>query len=301
MRIGIDLGGTKIEIAVLNEQSEFIFRMRAATPQNDYQATLATIAQLVDEADKKITAGQPSSPKIPVGIATPGSRSPLNGLMRNCNSTCLNGQPLQQDLEERLQRCVIMANDADCFALSEAIDGAASHGQVVFGVILGTGVGGGIVVDKKLLPGINAIAGEWGHNRVTNPDSKPRRCYCGRNDCVETYLSGPGLSESYRRVTQQAQPPNPIIDLMNDGDNKAKNVFENYCRQLARELATVINILDPDVVVLGGGLSNIEALYERVPKLWQEFIFSDVINTQLVPAKYGDSSGVRGAAWLQNS
>ena len=266
-RIGIDLGGTKIEALALDAAGRQTFRKRLPTPRGDYDATLKTIASLVAEA------GEGS-----VGVGIPGALSHATGLVKNANSTWLIGQPLKQDLERALGREVRIANDANCFALSEATDGAAAGAEVVFGVILGTGVGGGVVVRGRIVEGANAIAGEWGHNPLPLPraeDMPLRPCYCGRAGCVETYLSGPALER--------------------DGGEAA---LERYCERLARALAGVINILDPDVIVLGGGVSNIARLYDRVPSLWAPHVFSDRIATRLMPPKHGDSSGVRGAAWL---
>jgi predicted NBD/HSP70 family sugar kinase len=263
MRIGVDLGGTKIEAIALDGGRE-VFRRRIATPRGDYAATLLAIRSLVDEA------GEGS-----VGIGIPGALSRVTGLVKNANSTWLIGRPLKQDLEQILGREIRVENDANCFALSEALDGAGRGASVVFGVILGTGVGGGIVVDGKLLVGANAIAGEWGHNPLPSPtqaDFPLRNCYCGRAGCIETYLCGPALER--------------------DGD------LALYEERLARSLATVVNILDPDVVVLGGGVSNIDHLYEAVPRLWRRHIFSDQVATRLARNAHGDSSGVRGAARL---
>jgi len=266
-RIGIDLGGTKTEAIALDAAGRAVFRKRVPTVRGDYGATLATIKALVDEA------GEGS-----VGVGIPGALSHASGLVKNANSTWLIGKPLQHDLERTLGREVRIANDANCFALSEATDGAGAGAQVVFGVILGTGVGGGVVVRGRIVEGANSIAGEWGHNPLPLPraeDMPLRPCYCGRAGCVETYLSGPALER--------------------DGGEAA---LELYCERLARALAGVINILDPDVIVLGGGVSNIARLYDQVPKLWPPHVFSDHIATRLVPPKHGDSSGVRGAAWL---
>jgi len=266
-RIGIDLGGTKTEAIALDAAGREIFRKRVPTPRGDYDATLKTIASLVAEA------GEGS-----VGVGIPGALSHASGLVKNANSTWLIDKPLQQDLERALGREVRLANDANCFALSEATDGAAAGAEVVFGVILGTGVGGGIVVRGRIVEGANAIAGEWGHNPLPLPraDDMPLRpCYCGRAGCIETYLSGPALERGGGE---------PALDL--------------YCERLARALAGVINIIDPDVIVLGGGVSNIARLYDEVPKLWPRHVFSDHIATRLLPPRHGDSSGVRGAAWL---
>jgi len=275
MRIGIDLGGTKIEIVVLGDAGETLLRERVPTPRGDYAATVATIAALVKSAEVKVGAGRTAS----VGIGIPGAESRVTGLIKNANSTWLIGQPLRADLAAALGRPVRIANDANCFALSEATDGAAADAAVVFGVILGTGVGGGIVVNGQVLVGPNAIAGEWGHNRLSGED-EVRSCYCGRANCIETFLSGPALAA--------------------DGGAEDEAALQRYETRLARALAQVINLLDPDVIVLGGGVSNLDRLYDRVPRLWGEWVFSDHVATRLVKNKHGDSSGVRGAAWLWN-
>src|SRR5690606_21542318 len=264
---------------------------RLPTPQGDYPATLRTIARLVREAEVEL--GRQGS----VGIGIPGTRSPDHGQIKNSNSVCLIGQDLQGDLERLLQRPVHLANDADCFTLSEASDGAGAGASSVFGVILGTGVGGGIVIHGRPLAGPNAIAGEWGHNPLpwrTPEDGPARRCYCGLDDCIETFLSGPGWAARSDLGLQAAE----LAELARRGEPAADQALATYCEHLARALASVINILDPEVIVLGGGLSNIPALYERVPPLLVRHVFSDQVNTRLVRARHGDSSGVRGAAWL---
>lgn len=299
-RIGIDLGGTKIEIIALSGSGECLYRRRVATPQGDYLTTLAVIAQLVETLQQAL-AGQGLTSQSRIGIGTPGSPSRHSGLMKNCNSTCLNGKPLQSDLEQRLQRPVRLANDANCFALSEAIEGAGKDCSVVFGVILGTGVGGGLVVNQQALIGPNHLAGEWGHNRLPEPAREGlahRDCYCGRSDCVETYLSGPGLANSYRQLGGEPLPATAIAVRAEQGESLACSVMALYQRQLAYGLSQLINSIDPDVIVLGGGLSNIASLYETVPKLWRQHVFNDAVYTQLKPAVFGDASGVRGAAWL---
>ncbi len=275
-RLGVDLGGTKIEAAALDAAGTIVHRRRVATPAGQYEATVDAIADLVRAIEREV--GERGS----VGVATPGARSLVDGRIKNANSTCLNGQPLKEDLERRLDREIRMANDANCFALSEAIDGAARGAAVVFGVILGTGVGGGIVIDQRIVTGANAIAGEWGHNPLPLPDADDlplRPCYCGRSGCIETYLSGPALAADEAR---------------------SAGGMDRYVRRLARSLAGVINIVDPGVIVLGGGLSNLERLYSEVPRLCKEYVFSDDIRTRIVAPRYGDSSGVRGAAWLWN-
>ncbi len=273
MRIGIDLGGTKTEVIVLDDAGAERLRERAPTPRGDYAATVATIAALVEMAESKVGAHETAS----VGVGIPGAESRVTGLIKNANSTWLIGRPLAADLEAALGRPVRIANDANCFALSEATDGAAAGAEVVFGVILGTGVGGGIVVRGEVWVGANAIAGEWGHNPL--PGALERRpCYCGRVDCIETFLSGPALAA--------------------DGGAEDEAAMQRYEQRLARALAQVINILDPDAIVLGGGVSNLDRLYDRVPRLWGEWVFSDHVATRLLKNRHGDSSGVRGAAWL---
>lgn len=274
MRIGVDLGGTKTEIIVLAADGRELLRERIATPRDDYAATVRAIAGLVLAAEAKVGAGKTA---VPVGIGIPGAESLVTGLIKNANSTCLIGHALRADLEAALQRPVRLANDANCFALSEAVDGAGAGASVVFGVILGTGVGGGIVVDGKVLVGANAIAGEWGHNPLPGEHHKTL-CYCGRKGCIETYLSGPALAA--------------------DGGAASEAAMQRYEQRLARALAGAINLLDPDVIVLGGGVSNIERLYDNVPRLWGQHVFSDQVNTRLLRNRHGDSSGVRGAAWL---
>jgi len=290
LKLGIDLGGSKIEIIALDESRQ-ILRRRAPTPKGDYQKTIAVIASLVEDCEREL--GQQGS----LGVGIPGTRSPDHGRIKNANSQCLIGQDLQADLERRLQRPVRLANDADCFALSEARDGAGAGAASVFGVILGTGVGGGLVVHQQLLSGPNAIAGEWGHNPLPwrrTEDGPARRCYCGKDDCIETFLSGPGwaarsnLDLDADAIARAAQAGNPA----------AQHALACYCDQLARGLAAVINLIDPHVIVLGGGLSNTAALYSQVTPLLPRYVFSDQVNTRLVQAQHGDSSGVRGAAWL---
>jgi len=285
LRIGVDLGGTKIEALALEPSGREVFRKRVSTPRGDYEATIGAVTALVRE----IGAG-------PVGVGIPGTLSRVSGRVKNANSTWLIGQSLKEDLERALERPVRVENDANCFALSEAVDGAAQGARVVFGVILGTGVGGGIVVERRVLVGRNAIAGEWGHNALPLPaagDLPLPACYCGRAGCIETYLSGPALEREHERLTGERRTAKEIAE--SDGE-----ALERYVERLARALAGVVNILDPDVVVLGGGLSNIERLYRDVPRLWGRHIFSEDVATRLVRHRHGDSSGVRGAAWLWN-
>jgi len=295
MRIGIDLGGTKIEAIAIEADGSVLRRIRVNTPAGDYQATLMTIHQLVRDLEAELGA------QGSVGVATPGAISPSTGLLKNSNSTCLNGKPLDRDLADVLERPLRMANDADCFALSEAADGAARGAGTVFGVILGTGTGGGIVVQGQLLSGPNAIAGEWGHNPLPWPrdDERPGpTCYCGKQGCIETFLSGPGLALDHERQYAQELSARQIAERTTREDPQCLATLARYEDRLARALASVINILDPDVIVLGGGVSNIERLYQQVPTLWSAYVFSDDVKTRLVRARHGDSSGVRGAAWL---
>ncbi|HET7292780.1 MAG TPA: ROK family protein [Vicinamibacteria bacterium] len=295
MRVGVDLGGTKIEAVVLDESGHERARRRVATPRDDYQGTLEAIASLVERLESEAGA------RGTVGIGMPGAISPATGFVKNANSTWLNGKPLREDLEARLGRTVRLANDANCFALSEATDGAAAGASVVFGVILGTGVGGGLVVGGKALVGANAIAGEWGHNPLPAPhgdDSPGPNCYCGRAGCIETFLSGPGLAADHRRTTGVSRTGEEIVAAADAGEPAAVATLARYVDRLARSLASVINVADPDVIVLGGGLSRIQRLYETVPSLWGRYVFSDRVDTRLVPPRHGDASGVRGAAWL---
>jgi predicted NBD/HSP70 family sugar kinase len=295
MLVGIDLGGTKAEAILLDDNGQEVLRKRQATPAGDYRATLQVIHGLHKQLEAH--AGE----KLNLGIGTPGSPSPRNGLMRNANSTCLNGQNLLRDLQRQLDRPVRIANDADCFTLSEAVDGAAKDAHIVFGVIIGTGTGGGISIGSKLLQGPNAIAGEWGHNPLPWPQSQERpgpACYCGKHGCIETFLSGPGLASEHHRRTGKHLDTEAISSLSDQGDPEAELSLKIYENRLARGLASVINLLDPDVIVLGGGLSKLQRLYRNIPNQWSQYIFSDVFRTQLLPPRFGDSSGVRGAAWL---
>jgi fructokinase len=295
MRIGVDLGGTKIEAVALDDQGTMLTRQRVPTPQHDYDATVGAIAGLVVAIENE--AGERGT----VGVGMPGALSPATGLVKNANSTWLIGQPLDRDLSARLERPVRFANDANCFALSEAVDGAAAGARVVFGVIVGTGTGGGVVVDRKVLTGPNAIAGEWGHNPLPWPregEWPGPACYCGKTGCVETFLSGPGLARDYREATGEDVAGPEIVARAEAGDAAATASLERYEDRMARALTVVLNIVDPDVVVLGGGMSQIARLYDTVPRIWQEWAFSDRVDTPLRPPVHGDSSGVRGAAWL---
>jgi len=294
-RIGIDLGGTKIEGAAIDALGSMRARRRVATPAQDYHATIAAIAALVDDIERELGA------TASVGIGMPGVISPPTGLVKNANSTWLIGRPLQHDLEAALARPVRLANDANCFALSEAADGAAAGLASVFGVILGTGVGGGIVIDGKILVGANAIAGEWGHNPLPWPTPKEvpgPACYCGRSGCIETFLSGPALAADHLRHSGQSLSAPEIAHCADLEDPDCRATLARYIERLARGLAAVINLMDPDAIVLGGGVSGIARLYKAVPRRWTRYIFSDHVVTRLLPPVHGDSSGVRGAAWL---
>jgi fructokinase len=293
-RIGIDLGGTKIEIIALDAAGAECFRRRIATPRDDYDGTLAAIAMLVREAEAAVGPAT-------VGIGMPGTMSPATGLVKNANSTWLNGRPLARDVVRILGRAVHFANDANCFALSEAVDGAAAGEKIVFGVIVGTGTGGAIVADGRILVGANAIGGEWGHNPMPWPEPEEwpgPPCYCGRTGCIETFLSGPGMAREHAHLTGENVDAATIAARAESGDRQADATLKRYERRLARALAAIINVVDPDAIVLGGGLSNMNRLYERVPGLWERFVFSDRVVTKLLPARFGDASGVRGAAWL---
>jgi fructokinase len=294
VRIGIDLGGTKIEAIAIDADGRERFRERVATPRGDYAGTIEAVAGLVARAEGVV--GQST-----VGVGMPGVVSPATGLVKNANSTWLNGRPLSEDLAARLARPVRLANDANCFALSEASDGAAAGQAVVFGVILGTGVGGGLVVSGRVVTGANAIAGEWGHNALPWPEAEELPgppCYCGRTGCIETFLSGPGLARDHAAGTGERLDGAAVVAAAAAGSPEARATLSRYEYRLARGLASIINVFDPDAIVLGGGLSNIAQLYDHVPRLWTEFVFSDAIVTRLVRAVHGDSSGVRGAAWL---
>jgi fructokinase len=294
VRIGIDLGGTKIEAIALDANGRERFRHRVPTPRGNYVATVEAVVSLVALGEAVVGSST-------VGVGMPGVVSLATGLVKNANSTWLNGRPLSEDLSARLGRPVRLANDANCFALSEATDGAAAGLPVVFGVILGTGVGGGLVVNGRVVTGANAIAGEWGHNPLPWPEAGEwpgPPCYCGRTGCIETLLSGPGLARDHQGRTGRELDAAGIVAAAAAGDEDARESVATYERRLARGLASVVNVFDPDAIVLGGGVSNIARLYERVPRLWTGFVFSDAIVTRLVRAVHCDSSGVRGAAWL---
>jgi fructokinase len=294
-RIGVDLGGTKTEVIALDAAGAVLARRRTASPRDSYERTLASIADAVCWAERE--AGLPGS----VGIGTPGSVSALTGNMKNCNSTWLNGRPLRGDLERLLERPVRIANDANCFALSESVDGAGRGATVVFGAIVGTGTGAGIVVHGRVLEGANGIAGEWGHNPLPwpAPEELPGpACYCGRRGCIETFLSGPGMAADHRAVTGETLDAGTIAARAVAGDAACAATLDRHADRTARALAHVINILDPDVIVLGGGVSRVASVYDAVPARWGRYVFSDRVATRLVPAVHGDASGVRGAAWL---
>ena len=297
IKIGIDLGGTKIEGIALSEAGEELFRHRVATPQGDYQGTLQAIVDLIKQIETTIGS------KGSIGICTPGALSPTTGLLRNSNSVCMNGKPVFDDLQNLLRREIRLANDANCFALSEATDGVAKNAAIVFGVIVGTGTGAGVVIDKKVLVGANAIAGEWGHNPLPWPQQSElpgTKCYCGKYGCIETWLCGPGISRDHELHNNEKLDAPSLDNKAAAGDKKAIETFQRYENRMARSLAQVINILDPDVIVLGGGMGNIKRLYKNVPDIWGDYVFSDAVNTKLLAPLHGDSSGVRGAAWLWN-
>ena len=290
-RTGVDIGGTKIELLALDPQGREVFRKRVPTPQGNYGATVDAVTGLVLDCEDSLNQ------RSTVGIGIPGALSLVTGRVKNANSTCLIGHPLKEDLERALRREIRLANDANCFALSEAVDGAGKGADVVFGVILGTGVGGGIVVHGQVLTGPNAIAGEWGHNPLPLPqdvDLPLPECYCGRRGCIETYLSGPGLARDAGKGIDVPE----IVARAAQGDADCEAALTRYEERLARSLAGVINLLDPDVIVLGGGLSNMGRLYSNVPEQWRRYVFSDQVSTRLLQHAHGDSSGVRGAAWL---
>lgn len=292
MRLGVDLGGSKIEIVALADDGGELLRRRVPAPRGEYMDTVMAVAGLVEAAENELRQ------RGSVGVGIPGAESRATGLIKNANSTWLNGRPLRRDLRAVLQRDVRLANDANCFALSEAVDGTAAGADVVFGVILGTGVGGGIVVERKVLAGANAIAGEWGHNRLPGDEALWPPCYCGRAGCVETFLSGPGMRADHARTAGEDLAPEDIAARAAAGDAGCEATLRRYEARLARGLAEVINLLDPDAIVLGGGLSNLDRLYANVPALWDSHVFSDRVDTCLLKNRHGDSSGVRGAAWL---
>lgn len=298
MRIGIDLGGTKTEVIALSDQGEQLFRHRLPTPREDYRQTIETIATLVAMAEQ--ATGQQGT----VGMGIPGSISPYTGVVKNANSTWLNGQPFDKDLSLRLEREVRLANDANCLAVSEAVDGAAAGAQTVFAVIIGTGCGAGVALNGRAHIGGNGNAGEWGHNPLPwmNDDELRYRteapCYCGKQGCIETFISGTGFATDYQRLSGKGLTGSEIMRLVGEGDEKAELALSRYEQRLAKSLAHVVNILDPDVIVLGGGMSNVERLYQTVPDLVKQWVFGGECETPIRKAMHGDSSGVRGAAWL---
>lgn len=296
-RTGIDLGGTKIESIVLDSKGSQVFRKRIPSPQGSYIETVNAITELVLEADNHVHE------ITRVGIGIPGALSEQTGLVKNANSTWLIGKPLKSDLEYSLKRRIKIENDANCFTISEAVDGAGAQAQIVFGVILGTGVGGGITINANSLRGINLITGEWGHNPLPWTNERKlnqNKCYCGKKGCIETFLSGPAVAKNYYKKTGKVLNVENILALSEAGDLNAQGIFNEFEIHLAKGLAQIINILDPDIIVIGGGLSNISRLYGNTTNIWDKYIFSDCINTKLVPARHGDTSGVRGAAWLWN-
>ncbi len=295
IRIGVDMGGTKIEAAALSATGEILERTRVPTPQGDYEATVRAIRDLVLSLESQLN--QQGS----VGVGIPGTISPATGLVKNANSTWLIGRPLDKDLSAALDRPVLLANDANCFAMSEAVDGAGQAHYVVFAVIAGTGVGGGLAIGWRVLPGPNGIAGEWGHNPLPWPkaDELPGpSCYCGQQSCIETWLSGPGLERDFERNAGRWATAEDIVELASDGQPDAKAALDRYFDRMARALATVINMVDPGIIVLGGGMSNISEIYSEVPLRLGAHVFSDQVDTPVVKNRHGDSSGVRGAAWL---
>ena len=296
MRIGIDLGGTKIEGLALGDGGRELDRRRIAAPRGNYDDTIRAVVGLVTAIESDVVR----QARATIGVGIPGAISPATGLIKNANSTWLNGRPLADDLSHALARPVRLANDANCFALSEATDGAAAGAAVVFGVIIGTGTGGGIVINGQIVVGANAIAGEWGHNPLPAPEDDERPgppCYCGRSGCIETFLSGPALARDYIARGGDDMSASEIVARV-DQDPRAAASLDRYEHRFARAIASIINVVDPDVIVLGGGLSNITRLYDRVPALWARHVFSDRVDTRLVRARHGDASGVRGAAWL---
>lgn len=308
LKVGIDLGGTKIEIIVLSPQGDTLLRQRISTPiknnfnsaKEQYKAIIAAIKQLLSASQHQLQTQLLNQSSQSIGIGIPGAISPATGLVKNANTICLIGQPFQQDLESALNCPIKIANDADCFVLSEAKDGAAKGANSVFGIIIGTGCGGGLVINQQLVSGPNAICGEWGHNPLPWPQLNEvlLPCYCGKQGCIETFLSGPGFTLHTNKRSNKNRTAEQWHQALLAGDQQAITAFDIYARQLAKSLASVINIIDPEVIVLGGGMSNIDYLYSRVPEVLPEYVFSDQVLTRLIKAEHGDSSGVRGAAFL---
>ncbi|MEH6449451.1 MAG: ROK family protein [Oleispira sp.] len=308
LKVGIDLGGTKIEIIVLSPQGDTVLRQRISTPakqnfnskHDQYQAIIIAIKNLISASADQLQMKRLNQTFKHIGIGIPGAISPTTGLVKNANTTCLIGQAFQQDLEQALNCPVKIANDADCFVLSEARDGAAKGANSVFGIIIGTGCGGGLVINQQLVAGPNAICGEWGHNPLPWPqvDEVLMPCYCGKHGCIETFLSGPGFTLHANKNSDSIRSSEQWHQALLENEPQAIKVFDTYARQLAKSLASVINIIDPEVIVLGGGMSNIDYLYQRVPEILAEYVFSEQVLTRLVKAEHGDSSGVRGAAFL---
>lgn len=308
LKVGIDLGGTKIEIIVLSPQGDTLLRQRISTPaknnfnsaKEQYKAIIAAIKQLLSASQDQLQTQLLNQPYQSIGIGIPGAISPATDLVKNANTICLIGQPFQQDLESALNCPIKIANDADCFVLSEAKDGAAKGANSVFGIIIGTGCGGGLVINQQLVSGPNAICGEWGHNPLPWPQLNEvlLPCYCGKQGCIETFLSGPGFTLHTNKRSNKNRTAEQWHQALLAGDQQAITAFDIYARQLAKSLASVINIIDPEVIVLGGGMSNIDYLYSRVPEVLPEYVFSDQVLTRLIKAEHGDSSGVRGAAFL---
>ncbi|MCP5433689.1 MAG: ROK family protein [Alphaproteobacteria bacterium] len=295
MRIGVDMGGTKIELVALADDGELLSRERIATPRGDYEGTVRAIAGLVAAHEARL--GQRAS----VGVGIPGSLDPTSGLVQNANSTWLIGKPFDRDLGKAMDRTVRMANDANCFALSEAVDGAGAGKRVVFGVILGTGCGSGIVVGRQVIEGLNRAAGEWGHMPLpwqTEGEYPGPICWCGQVGCLETWISGSGLERDHEAHAGEELAASEIVARAGEGEPKAASSLKRYEDRLARALAVIVNLVDPDIVVLGGGMSNVASLYERVPPLIAPHAFARVVRTPIVKNRHGDSSGVRGAAWL---
>ena len=297
IKLGIDLGGTKIEIVALNtKNNNILYRKRVLSPQKNYQDTLNAISTLILEAESKLNLN------CPVGIGIPGSISPKTGMVRNANSVWLNGMPLSRDLNTILKKNIVIENDANCFAISEAMDGAGKAYSKVFGVILGTGVGSGIVIDKKVIKGANGISGEWGHNPLPwqeENEIKTRNCWCGKYNCIEKFISGPAIEKEFEDLFGKKMPLKNIVKNCTKNNSNYNFILKILINRIARCFASIINVLDPDVIIIGGGLSNVEQIYIEVPKIWNQWIFSDKISTKVKKAMYGDSSGVRGAAWLK--